>query len=165
MNRSDAIEEVLATARRRWPAPKSKSLETGARRLRFLFSAHPHFAAVPGRAIIDFSGLDDGDRVVTAPELQRPDRVGSDDGGQRLVANAEPDLGQETVDAHFVDESPQAVPRAQPCQRLVVCGGCLAAARRRLLTCQQAINLRLSDPVVATLGRVPSAPCRCGPSV
>ena len=27
------------------------------------------------------------------------DRIGSDDGGQRLVANAEPDLGQETVDA------------------------------------------------------------------
>ena len=54
----------------------------------------------------DLGGLDDGDRVVAAPELQRPHRIGSDDGGQRLVANAEPDLGQETIDAHFVDESP-----------------------------------------------------------
>jgi hypothetical protein len=37
-------------------------------------------------------GRDDGEGVVTAPQLQRANGVGRDDRGQRLIAHAQPDL-------------------------------------------------------------------------
>ena len=78
---------------------------------------------MPGRAIITSVDLMNGDRVLAAPELERADRVGGDHGGQRLIAHAQADLSQQTVDANFVDESPQPVPRAQTGQRLVISVG------------------------------------------
>src|SRR4249920_2789045 len=81
--------------------------------------------------------LHDRDSIFPSPKLQRPNRISRDDRGERLVAYSEADLGEEAVHANLVDESPQAIPRAQSPQRLVVGRSGHTLAWRRLLTCEQ----------------------------
>jgi hypothetical protein len=61
----------------------------------------------------DLRGLDDGQRRVAAPELQLIDRIPGDDGGQRLIANPQPHLGEQSFAPHFVDDAMKLVAAAE----------------------------------------------------
>ena len=61
----------------------------------------------------DFRRLDDGEGVVAATELELANGVAGDDGGQQLIADAQANLSQQTVDSDFFDEPTQLIPSAQ----------------------------------------------------
>jgi hypothetical protein len=86
---------------------------------RFPCAARRRRLLVPCSGDHDFSRLDDRQCIVAATQLQRPDGIGGDDRSQRLVANPQANLRQESIDAHFFDEPVQPVSRAQAFDRLV----------------------------------------------
>ena len=65
---------------------------------------------------------------------ERSHGIGGDDGGQRLIADAHADLCEQAVDAHFIDETVQAVPRAQAFQGIIDINDAAATSSLRLLT-------------------------------
>jgi hypothetical protein len=67
----------------------------------------------------DFRGLDDGQRLVAAPELQFVDRIPGDNGGQRLIAYPQPNLGEQPLAPHFVDDAVKLVAAAESDNRPV----------------------------------------------
>src|SRR5215471_10465552 len=98
-------------------------------------------------------GLDDCQRVVASFEVQFLERIRSDDGRRRLVADAQPDLPEQTVDAHLFDEAAQPVAAAQrddhagrPWRRPR-----LTFAGRRMPG-EKAFDLRLRQSMVAARG-------------
>ena len=82
-------------------------------------SLAPPSARVPRLGDHHFGRLDHRQGIVATFQLQRVNRVGGDDRGQRLAANPQPHLREQAVDADFLDEPRQAVARAQPGQRVV----------------------------------------------
>ena len=80
-------------------------------------------------------------------------RVAGDDGGQRLIADPQPDLSHQAVSADFLDETAQPVASAQ---RDDEPGGASGVLREGLgggrLARQQAVDLRLRQPMVAAGG-------------
>ena len=112
-----------------------------------------------------FGRLDDRHGIVAAAKAQRTHGVGGDDRGQALIADAQPDLGEQAVDPHFLDESPQSISRTQFGETAVVVTRRPASGRRfpglagtavRLPARRQALDLRLGNTVVAAFGP-------CGP--
>src|SRR5690349_14824198 len=68
------------------PAPASDG------RLRLLLARNHHLRR-----------FDDGHGIVAPFQLQLLERVAGNDRGQRLIADPQPDLPEEAVNAHFVD--------------------------------------------------------------
>ena len=60
----------------------------------------------------DFCGFDDG-KHASPRELQLVDRVPRDDGGQRLIADPQPHLGEQPFAPHFVDDAMKLVAAAE----------------------------------------------------
>src|SRR5262249_37666408 len=61
----------------------------------------------------DLGRLDDRDRVVAALERQRAGGVSPDHRRDRLAADPQPHLRQETVDAYFLHDAAQLIARAE----------------------------------------------------
>ena len=55
------------------------------------------------------SGLDDGHGGVAALEPQLVDGIARDDVGQRLLADSQPHLRQQSFRAHFLDNAAQLI--------------------------------------------------------
>src|SRR5207249_4213346 len=61
----------------------------------------------------DFRGFDDGHCLIPAAQLQLVNGVTGNHRGQRLIANPEPHLTEQSVDAHFLDEAAQPIAAAE----------------------------------------------------
>src|SRR5580704_4346506 len=97
-------------------------------------------------------GLDDRERIVAPAQLQFFDRVSSDDGGQRLVADSQPYLAEQAIDTNLLHETMEAVASAE---RHDDTGGRLhprAGGRRGTVPREKPLDLRLGDPMMAAGG-------------
>ena len=96
-----------------------------------------------------FRGLDHRQGVVTPLQLQRMNRIGGHHRGQHLVANAKPHLREQAVDANLLDESEQAVARAESGQGVVgIRRPRRAGLAGRLAMGGETINLRVGNAMV-----------------
>jgi hypothetical protein len=60
----------------------------------------------------DLGRLDHGQRLVTPAELELVDGIACDDRGQRLIADPQTYLGEQSLAAHFLDDPAQLVAAA-----------------------------------------------------
>jgi hypothetical protein len=110
-----------------------------------------------------FRRLDNRQGIVATAQFQRAHRVGGYHRRQGLIADAQAYLGEQAVDAHFVDEAIQPVARAQAHQRFLAVRRQPAAACLGLLTRQQPIDLGIGDAVMTAFRCEWSAPGLCAP--
>ena len=112
----------------------------------------------------DFRRLDDGQCIIPATQFERAHGIGGDDGGQRLVADAHADLGEQAIDADFIDETVQAVSGAQAVQRLVGIRDTAASPGVRLLPCEQTVDFVIRNAMMPALGAAGSHMSGMNPS-
>jgi hypothetical protein len=79
------------------------------------------------------------------------DGVSGNHGGQRLIPHAYAHLREKTVNSHFLDKASEAIAGAEPGEGFVIIGLADVTLTDWLLTGCQAVNLRLSDAMVAPL--------------
>src|SRR4029078_7692753 len=87
----------------------------------------------------------------TAAKLQGASGVGGDDRRQRLIADAQSHLGQKAIDTDLVDKPVEPVAGTQAGDRFVRSGRPGASPLARLLTGQQALDLGVRNPMMASL--------------
>ena len=93
--------------------------------------------------------LDDGERLVAPPELELVHAVAGDDRGQGLIADAEPDLREQPLDAHLLDDAAKLVAAAERDDRALRAPG---PGQRPARGGEQAIDLGVGHAVVPAGG-------------
>jgi hypothetical protein len=99
-----------------------------------------------------FCRLDDRQCVIPPAQLERSYGISGDDGRQRLIADTHAYLCEQAIDADFIDEPVQAIPRAQAVKGLVGLSDTSSTATLRLLAGEQAIDFVVGDAMVSALG-------------
>ncbi len=107
--------------------------------------------AGPSRPIITSVDLIIATASSPRRKLELPDCLPGDDSRQRLIGNAERDLGEQAIHADFIDDAAQLIPAAEGDQHSVR-ESARWTLRQRAMRRQQPLNLVTWDAVMAALG-------------